>query len=58
MPRVCVGTYELDADVVLVGFAYDRNWMVVKQDKGKFMTQRQEPRFVPTAHGFRDTSQT
>lgn len=28
------------------GLAYDRNWMIVKEDKGKFVTQRQVAKYV------------
>ncbi len=28
------------------GMAYDRNWMIVKEEKGKFVTQRQVAKYV------------
>jgi len=28
------------------GLAYDRNWMIVKEEKGKFVTQRQVAKYV------------
>jgi len=28
------------------GLAYDRNWMIVKEEKGKFVTQRQAAKYV------------
>ncbi len=28
------------------GLAYDRNWMIIKEEKGKSVTQRQEAKYV------------
>ena len=48
-PGVLHAAYGVVADLPhswcnFLGLAYDRNWMIVKEERGKFVTQRQAPK--------------
>ena len=44
--NMLLGRIHLITPVCCAGLAYDRNWMVVKEKKGKFTTQRQKPKYA------------
>jgi hypothetical protein len=54
----CNTFYDFNYVVLPVGLPYDRHWMVVREENGKFLTQRQLPQLCQVRTGFAAKTQS